>query len=46
MKLNSDGAIEMVQDAYPVLRNMAAYNEQVGLCVNKGEVWQADELII
>jgi CRISPR-associated endonuclease/helicase Cas3 len=36
----------MIQDTYPVLRNMSAYNEHVGLCVDAGDVWQADELIV
>ena len=44
-KLRSDGAVEMIQDSYPVLRNMAAYSEDVGLCVDAGEVWGANELI-
>jgi CRISPR-associated endonuclease/helicase Cas3 len=45
-KLRSDGAIEMIQDSYPVLRNMAAYSEDVGLCVDAGEVWEAEGLIL
>ncbi|MDD2218910.1 MAG: CRISPR-associated helicase/endonuclease Cas3, partial [Desulfoplanes sp.] len=45
-KLYSDGAIEMIQDSYPVLRNMAAYNEHVGLCVDESEVWDESSLIL
>ena len=44
-QLQTAGAVEMVQDAYPVLRNMAAYDEYVGLRVDAGEVWDADGLI-
>ena len=44
-KLQAAGAVEMIQDAYPVLRNLAAYDERVGLCVDAGEVWDADGLI-
>lgn len=45
MKLQTAGAVEMIQDAYPVLRNMAAYDEHVGLCADGAEVWDADGLI-
>ncbi|GAU09438.1 CRISPR-associated helicase/endonuclease Cas3 [Desulfoplanes formicivorans] len=45
-KLYSDGAVEMIRGTYPVLRNMAAYSEHVGLCVDGGDVWHVDELIL
>lgn len=44
-KLRAAGAVEMIREAYPVLRNLAAYDERVGLCVDAGEVWDADGLI-
>lgn len=44
-RLRSDGAVEMIRDTYPVLRNMAAYSDDVGLCVDAGGVWEAEGLI-
>lgn len=44
-RLRSNGAVEMVRDSYPVLRNMAAYRKDIGLCVESGEVWDAEDLI-
>jgi hypothetical protein len=46
MKLNSDGAIEMVQGSYPVLCNIKAYEEFVGLCVDESEIWDESQLIL
>ncbi|MEZ4601591.1 MAG: CRISPR-associated endonuclease Cas3'' [Syntrophotaleaceae bacterium] len=39
------GALEMVRGEFPVLRNMAAYQKDVGLCVTEGEVWDPKVLI-
>ena len=44
-RLRSDGAVEMVRDTYPVLRNMATYSDDVGLCVDAGGVWDVEGLI-
>ncbi len=44
-KLRSAGAVEMIGDAYPVLRNLAAYSEDMGLCVDSVEVWQPEGLV-
>jgi CRISPR-associated endonuclease/helicase Cas3 len=44
-QLQKAGAIEMIDEQYPVLRNMAAYDDHVGLCADEGEVWDADGLI-
>lgn len=44
-KLQSDGAVEMVQGLYPVLRNMQAYDVHMGLSVDAGELWDAEGLI-
>lgn len=43
--LNAAGALEMIHDEIPVLCNRAAYRDDVGLCVDKGAVWKAEDLI-
>ena len=43
--LDRAGALEMVGGEFPVLRNMQAYGEFVGLCVDEGEVWNPENLI-
>ena len=43
--LDGAGALEMVREVFPVLRNMAAYQKDVGLCVSEGEVWDPKVLI-
>jgi CRISPR-associated endonuclease/helicase Cas3 len=43
--LDAGGALEMVREEFPVLRNMAAYRKDVGLCVSEGEVWDPEGLI-
>ena len=37
-------AIEMVRGEFPVLINLKAYDEQVGLCCDEGEVWNPEDL--
>lgn len=37
-------AIEMVRGEYPVLINLKAYDEQVGLRCDEGEVWNPEDL--
>jgi CRISPR-associated endonuclease/helicase Cas3 len=44
--LNAAGALEMIHDEFPVLRNDSAYSDDVGLCVDGGEVWNAKDLIV
>lgn len=44
-ELRSAGAVEMIGDVYPVLRNLAAYSEDIGLCVDSGDVWQPEDLV-
>ena len=44
-RLRADGAIEMIRDSFPVLRNMAAYGERVGLCLDTAGIWDAEDLI-
>ena len=43
--LATAGAVEMIHDEIPILRNMAAYDNKVGLCVDEGEVWNPAGLI-
>jgi CRISPR-associated endonuclease/helicase Cas3 len=43
--LDAAGALEMVRDEFPVLRNTAAYRKDVGLCVEEGDVWKSEDLI-
>ncbi len=43
--LSAAGALEELDDAYPVLRNMSTYQKCVGLCVEAGEVWNVEALI-
>jgi len=38
-------AIEMVRGEFPVLINLTAYDELVGLCCDEGEVWEVESLI-
>lgn len=44
-ELNAAGALELVDGLFPVLRNVAAYKQDVGLCVDEGEVWNPENLI-
>lgn len=43
--LDIAGALEMVQGDFPVLRNLAAYRKDVGICVDGGDIWHAEDLI-
>lgn len=43
--LDAAGALEMVGETFPVLRNLGAYRQDVGLCIDKGEVWKSEDLI-
>ena len=43
--LDAAGALEMVGGEFPVLRNLEAYRGDVGLCVDRGDVWPAEDLI-
>lgn len=38
-------AVEMVRGVYPVLNNLAAYREEVGICIDGSEVWEVEDLI-
>ncbi len=40
------GALEMINEQFPVLCNCAAYSDIVGLCVDAGEVWNSEDLIL
>lgn len=39
-------AIEVVRGEFPVLHNLKAYSEQLGLRCDEGEVWEVENLII
>lgn len=43
--LNKAGALEMVLGEFPVLCNLAAYRDDVGICIEGGDVWKAEDLI-
>jgi len=43
--LNEAGALELLDERFPVLRNLCAYRDNVGLCVDWGEVWNPEDLI-
>ena len=43
--LNAAGALELVGGEFPVLLNLEAYREDVGLCAERGEVWKSEDLI-
>ena len=43
--LQGDGALEMLDDQFPILRNFLAYQDSIGLCIEKGEVWNIETLI-
>jgi CRISPR-associated endonuclease/helicase Cas3 len=40
------GALEVIQGEFPLLSNTAAYRDDVGLCVDSGEVWEPESLIL
>jgi CRISPR-associated endonuclease/helicase Cas3 len=39
------GALEVVAGSFPVLRNLRAYREDVGLCVEGGDIWNPEDLM-
>jgi CRISPR-associated endonuclease/helicase Cas3 len=39
------GALETVNEKFPVLRNLRAYRDDVGLCVDDGEIWDPEDCI-
>lgn len=43
--LKGSGAVEMVHERIPVLCNLDAYKNDVGLCVEDGSVWDPEHLI-
>jgi CRISPR-associated endonuclease/helicase Cas3 len=43
--LDSAGALEVIDGKFPVLRNLRAYREDVGLCVDDGEIWAPEDLM-
>jgi CRISPR-associated endonuclease/helicase Cas3 len=43
--LDSAGTFEIVRGEFPVLRNLVAYRDDVGICIEGSDVWQAEDLI-
>ncbi len=43
--LDAAGALEIIDGKFPVLRNLAAYCDNVGFCVERGKVWKTEDLI-
>jgi len=43
--LDEAGALEILDERFPVLLNMAAYRDDVGLCIERGDVWKSEDLI-
>ncbi len=43
--LNAAGALEMIHEEFPILCNVSAYRDDVGLCVEEGEVWDPEHLV-
>ncbi len=43
--LREAGALELLDEQFPVLRNLSAYKDSVGLCIEHGDVWNAETLI-
>jgi CRISPR-associated endonuclease/helicase Cas3 len=44
--LVNSGAVEMIHEQYPLLCNDNAYDVDVGLCINLGEKWDPEGLMI
>ncbi|SEA61269.1 CRISPR-associated helicase, Cas3 family [Desulfuromusa kysingii] len=44
-ELLKTGALELIDDQFPLLSNPSAYDERVGLCVDIGDVWNPNDLI-
>lgn len=43
--LGAAGSLEVVEEKYPILRNLRAYREDVGLCVEDGDIWNPEDFI-
>lgn len=39
-------AIEMLRGEFPVLSNLAAYREEVGICIEGSEIWDVEGLVL
>jgi CRISPR-associated endonuclease/helicase Cas3 len=44
-ELDAAGALEIIREEFPVLRNLAAYCDDVGLSVERGDLWKSEDLI-
>lgn len=43
--LRTAGAIEMIREVFPVLCNLSAYQKDVGICIERGDIWKSEDLI-
>ncbi len=43
--LEAASALEVVAGTFPVLRNLRAYREDVGLCVEGGDIWNPEDFM-
>jgi len=43
--LQADGALELLDEQFPILRNLRAYQQDIGLSIEKGDVWEIETLI-
>ncbi len=43
--LQEAGALDILDDQFPILRNLRAYDENIGLCLDKAEVWDPEALM-
>ncbi len=44
--LDTAGALEMIHGDFPLLANESVYRNDVGLCVDGGEVWDPEGLVV
>ena len=44
--LDAAGALEVINGEFPLLSNAAAYRDDVGLCVDSGQVWDPENLVL
>jgi CRISPR-associated endonuclease/helicase Cas3 len=44
--LDAAGALEVIDGKFPVLRNLRAYRDDVGLRFERGEVWHPFDLMV
>lgn len=43
--LQAAGSLELLDGQFPILRNLRAYREDIGLSIERGDVWEVETLI-